>query len=121
MTKENTRTRAVVDLGLKAKLFRGLGDPSRLMIIDLLRDGPKCVYEIAASARLSQPNTSAHLACLADCGLVEKERRGKFIYYRAAHRELTALLKQADEILGKVGDHIFQCTRYGGEKNGKRR
>lgn len=112
------RRRKVVDLGLKAKLFRGLGDPSRLMIVDLLRNGPKCVYEIADSTGLSQPNTSAHLGCLEDCGLVQKERRGKFMYYRIAHKEAAALLNLADAILARVGDQIFQCTRY--ERDGKR-
>ena len=109
------------DLSLKAKMFRGFADPSRLAILDLLRGEPKCVYEIASATGLSQPNTSAHLACLEDCGLVEKERRGKFIYYRMAHKEAIALLKQAEAILGKVGDHIFRCTRYGEKKYGKRR
>lgn len=110
-----------VDLLLKAKFFRGLADPSRLAILDLLRAGPKCVYEIAAATHLSQPNTSAHLACLEDCGLVAKERRGKFIYYRVAHKEAIALLNQAEAILGKVGDHIYQCTRYEGGRHGSRR
>lgn len=110
-----------VDLPLKAKFFRGLADPSRLSILDFLRDGPKCVYEIAAGTHLSQPNTSAHLACLEDCGLVQKERQGKFIYYRVAHKEAIALLNQAEAILGKVGDHIYQCTRYEGGKHGSRR
>lgn len=113
--------RRSTDLTLKAKMFRGFADPSRLAILDLLREGPKCVYEIADSANLSQPNTSAHLACLEDCGLVQKERRGKFIYYRMAHREATTLLNQAEAILAKVGDHIFRCTRYDGGKNAKRR
>ena len=93
-------------------MFRGFADPSRLGILDFLRAGPKCVYEIAAATGLSQPNTSVHLACLEDCGLVEKERQGKFIYYRMAHKEAIALINQAEAILGKVGDHIFQCTRY---------
>lgn len=110
MTK--TIRRPAVDLGLKAKLFRGLGDPSRLLIIDLLRKGPKCVYEIVDSTGLSQSNTSAHLGCLEDCGLVQKERRGKFMFYRIAHQEAAALLNQADAILARVGDQIFQCTRY---------
>ncbi len=108
-----------VNLELKAKMFRGFADPSRLAILELLRSGPKCVHEIAAFTRLSQPNTSAHLACLEDCGLVHKERQGKFIFYRLAHKESTALLKQAEAILAKVGDHIFECTRYG-RKNGER-
>ena len=107
-----TATRKSIDLSLKAKMFRGFADPSRLAILELLRDGPKCVYEIAESAKLSQPNTSAHLACLEECGLVHKERSGKFIYYRMAHKEATTLLYQAEAILAKVGDHIFRCTRY---------
>jgi ArsR family transcriptional regulator, cadmium/lead-responsive transcriptional repressor len=104
-------------------MFRGFADPSRLAILDFLRAGPKCVYEIADSTSMSQPNTSAHLACLEECGLVEKERRGKFIYYRMAHREATTLLNQAEAILAKVGDHIFRCTRYEGNsrKRKKRR
>ena len=118
MHRSSTERRADVDL--KAKMFRGFADPSRLSILDLLKAGPKCVYEIASATGLSQPNTSAHLACLEDCGLVEKERNGKFIYYRIAHKEAIVLLKQAEAILGKVGDHIFQCTRYkrdGGRRN----
>lgn len=113
------KTKQHIDLPLKAKLFRGFADPSRLAILDLLRTGPKCVYEIANSANLSQPNASAHLACLEECGLVHKERRGKFIHYRMAHREATTLVDQAERILAKVGDHIFQCTRY--EANTRKR
>lgn len=111
--------RRTADLDLKAKMFRGFADPSRLGILDLLKAGPKCVHEIAGATGLSQPNTSAHLACLEDCGLVEKERDGKFIYYRIAHKEAIALLNQAERILGKVGQHIFQCTRY--ERDSRRR
>lgn len=117
---ERTTIQRSVDLELKAKMFRGFADPSRLAILELLRSGPKCVHEIAASTRLSQPNTSAHLACLEDCGLVNKERQGKFIFYRLAHKESTALLKQAEAVLAKVGGHIFECTRYEGN-NRKRK
>lgn len=113
--------RPAVDLPLKAKLFRGLADPSRLVVLDVLRDGAKCVTEIAEATGLSQPNTSLHLSCLQDCGLVKKERRGKFVYYEIAHKEAIAILNQAEAILGKVGDHIFRCTRYDGGKNAKRR
>ncbi|MBI4529145.1 MAG: winged helix-turn-helix transcriptional regulator [Deltaproteobacteria bacterium] len=113
--------RPAVDLPLKAKLFRGLADPSRLAVLDVLRDGPRCVTEIAEATGLSQPNTSLHLACLEDCGLVKKERRGKFVYYQIAHKEAIVVLNQAEAILGKVGHHIFRCTRYEGGKNAKRR
>ena len=120
--KSHSRSRSErgADVDVKAKMFRGFADPSRLAILEFLRLGPQCVHTIAVSTGLSQPNTSAHLACLEDCGLVHKERQGKFIFYRLAHKESIALLKQAEAILGKVGDHIFECTRYG-RKNGRRR
>jgi len=120
-SKRRSPVRRTADLDLKAKMFRGFADPSRLAILDLLRAGPRCVYEIADSASLSQPNTSAHLACLEECGLVHKERRGKFIYYRMAHREATTLLNQAEAILAKVEDHIFRCTRYEGNSRKRKK
>jgi DNA-binding transcriptional ArsR family regulator len=67
-------------LALGAKLYRGLGDPSRLKVLAALRDGPLSVSVIVERTGLSQPNASMHLACLGDCGLVSKERDGRFVY-----------------------------------------
>lgn len=97
---------------LKAKLFRGLADPSRLAVLDALRDGPRCVSEVVAATGLSQPNASAHLACLGECGLVSRERRGKFVYYAIADKRVIEVLEEAERILQEVGTHIYQCTRY---------
>ena len=55
---------------LKAKLFRGFSDPSRLAILDVLRSRAMTVSEIVEATGLSQSNTSNHLGCLRDCGLV---------------------------------------------------
>src|SRR2546426_12010069 len=99
-------------LPLKAKLFRGFADPSRLAVLEALRAGPKCVSDVVKLTGLSQPNASAHLACLEDCGLVRKERRGKFVYYRMAHRQVTRVLEIAEEILAHVGGFVYACTRY---------
>lgn len=109
------------DLPLKAKLFRGFADPSRLAVLEALRDGPRCVSEVVQLTGLSQPNASAHLACLEDCGLVRKERRGRFVYYRIAHKNVMVLLEQAEEILAEVGSFVYRCTRYGGSKGVRRR
>jgi DNA-binding transcriptional ArsR family regulator len=68
-------------LEAKAKLFRALGDPSRLAVLEALRDGPKCVSELVAMTGLSQPNVSGHLSFLRDCNLVIREQRGRFAYY----------------------------------------
>ena len=97
---------------LKAKLFRGLADPSRLTVLEALRDGPRCVSEVAAATGLSQPNASMHLACLGECGLVSRERRGKFVYYAIADKRVVKVLEEAEGILQEVGAHIYRCTRY---------
>ncbi len=100
------------DTGLKAKLFRGLADPSRLAVLEALRDGRRCVSDLVRLTGLSQPNVSAHLACLQDCGLVNRTREGRFVFYEVAHKDAVVILEHAEAILGRVGDHVYKCTRY---------
>jgi DNA-binding transcriptional ArsR family regulator len=97
---------------VRVKLFRGLGDPSRLRVLEVLRDGPMSAGQIALRARLSQPNASMHLACLAECGLVRWERQGKFMSYALADKAVAKLLDQAEELLLEVGPLIAACQRY---------
>lgn len=98
---------------LRAKLFRGFADPSRLTILDALRDGPLTVGEIVDATGLSQPNTSNHLICLFECGLVTRQQRGKFVAYSLADERVAALLEMADGVLADVAERIYACTRYG--------
>lgn len=97
---------------LRAKLFRGLSDPSRLGVLEALRDGPLPVGEVVARTGLSQPNVSMHLACLAECGLVRWARRGKFVDYEIADKLVIRLLDQAEDLLLEVGSLIDACPRY---------
>ena len=57
-------------IALKAKLFRGLADPSRLSILEALSEGPLTVNTIVERTGLSRTNISNHLRCLSDCDLV---------------------------------------------------
>lgn len=107
---------STADLPIKAKLFRGLADPSRLAVLEALRDGPRCVSDVVAATGLSQPNASAHLACLHDCGLVARERRGRFVYYALTDKRVVKVLEEAEAILREVGAAVFRCTRYGGSR-----
>ena len=102
--------RSVSDI--KAKFFRGLADSSRLMVLEALREGPRCVSEIVGATGLSQPSASGHLACLWDCGLVNREHRGRFVYYTIADSRVEALLSASDDLLVRVGQNVFLCTRY---------
>ncbi len=97
---------------LKAKFFRGFADPTRLAVLETLLDGEKNVNEIVASLAISQPNASAHLACLRDCGLVKSEGRGKFTYYMLYDDKIRDLLRTAEAILAQVAQGVYACTRY---------
>jgi ArsR family transcriptional regulator, cadmium/lead-responsive transcriptional repressor len=98
-------------LTLKAKLFRGLGDPSRLSILETLREGPRTVSDIVAATGLSQPNASNHLACLRDCGLVRSEPSGRFVTYALSDERVAGLLVLGDEVLAEVARGVYECTR----------
>lgn len=96
---------------LKAKLFRGFADPSRLAILEALRSGPCTVGELVARTGLSQPNVSNHLACLRDCGLVTRESVGRFARYRLSDRRVEELLRLAEGVLADVAQGVYRCTR----------
>lgn len=99
-------------LDIKARLFRGFADSSRLAILESLRDGPQSVTELVDATGLSQSNASNHLGCLHDCGLVQREQRGRFVYYRLSDARVGALLGDADELLLEVARGVYECVRY---------
>lgn len=103
---------APTELQLEAKLFKGLGDQSRLMILESIVDGEKTVSQIVEETKLSQPNTSAHLACLLECGLIRKEKRGREVFYEVSSKEVSEILKYARKILKKHSKEIYMCTHY---------
>lgn len=98
--------------GLQAKLFRGLSDESRLAILEALRQGPLPVGRIVEATGLSQSNTSNHLRCLNDCGLVSAEQRGRSVHYSLSDRRIEVLLRLADELLAEIGRRVYACTNY---------
>ena len=104
-----TRTQ-VTDL--KAKLFRGFADPSRLSILTALRQGSLTVTEIVEATGLSQSNASNHLGCLRDCGLVSREQKGNYVHYQLSDERVALLLNLADELLADVAKGVYDCTRY---------
>lgn len=106
-------------LGLKAKLFRGFSDPSRLAILEVLRGGPFTVTEIVESTGLSQSNVSNHLSCLWDCGLVTREQQGRYVRYRLSDERVDGLLRLADELLSDVAKGVYECTRYAAPQAGE--
>ncbi len=66
-----------------ATLFRALGDPARVKIVNRLvtAGAPVCACEFEPLLGLAQPTVSHHLKKLADAGLLEREQRGKWAYF----------------------------------------
>lgn len=96
----------------KAKLIRGFSDPSRLSILEILRDGPRKVSEIVQATGLSQPNVSTHLSCLRNCGLVSTQQQGKFVIYQLSDPRVYEILNLTSSLLADVARGVYECTRY---------
>src|SRR6266545_4699222 len=97
---------------LVGKYFRGLGDPSRLRILELLRnEGELTVGELVARLEEPQPKVSNHLACLRWCGFVEARREGRTIYNRIADARVTRMLELAQSLLADNAEHVAACCR----------
>ena len=80
------------------RLFRALGDETRLRIVALLSHGELCVCHIEKALELSQPNVSRQLAILRAAGVVDTRREGSWIYYSIAPQEHAAV----DAMLGAL-------------------
>ena len=77
-----------------APLLKALADPVRLRLMSLVasrQGGEACVCDLNDAFELSQPTISHHLKVLHDAGLLEREKRGVWVYYRASGRALTGL------------------------------
>src|SRR4051795_6975599 len=100
------------DTALRATLFHGFSDRSRLRILEALRGGELRVSDIIAETGLTQSNASTHLACLWDCGLVARERRGRQVFYRLIDG-VADVFSAADRVLDQAGETVGACPRYG--------
>lgn len=97
---------------LKAKLFRGFSDRSRLSILEALRAGPMTVSALTEKTALSRTNVSNHLRCLSDCDLVVSETQGRYTLYQLSDPRVATLLGLADELLADVARGVYECTQY---------
>ena len=100
---------------LVAKYFRGLGDPIRLRILDLLRtEGELNVGDLVQRLDLPQPQVSNHLACLRWCGFLAARREGRTVYNRIADQRVEAMLDLGQSLLADNAEHVAACCRIEG-------
>ena len=93
----------------KAKLFKALADPYRLKIIELLREGEKCVCEIFPHFGIAQPLASRHLKILKDCGLVKDRKDGNRRFYAITEPEIFEVLDAVTpELVGSLSKRVIE-------------
>lgn len=98
------------DVTAAVALFRSLADPARLAILRHLTLGEHRVVDLTAHLGLAQSTTSAHLACLRDCGLVSVRVVGRSSHYAlAVEPELMDVLSAAERVLAATGDAVVLC------------
>lgn len=77
-----------------ARMFKALGDPTRVRLLSLIAAQPDreaCICDLTEPVGLSQSTVSHHMKQLVDAGLVTREQRGRWAYYRVVDDTLVAL------------------------------
>ncbi|MFT7774070.1 ArsR/SmtB family transcription factor [Roseateles sp.] len=90
-----------------AAYFQALSEPTRLQILNLLRQGELNVGELAQACGFTSANISRHLAVLMQQGLVSREARGSAVYYSIGDDSVYAL---CDLVCGNIGRHMERAA-----------
>ena len=86
-----------------ARMFKALGDPARVRLLSLIATsdgGEACICDLTAPVGLSQPTVSHHMRLLTDAGLVSREQRGKWAYFRVVDQTLNTISQALQPIRG---------------------
>lgn len=85
----------------QARVFKALGHPSRLLMVDALKEGEKCVCDLQQLVGDDMSTVSRHLSILRQAGIVFAEKRGTNIYYRLALACLDSFLNCTARVIEK--------------------
>jgi ArsR family transcriptional regulator, cadmium/lead-responsive transcriptional repressor len=95
---------------LMAKYFRGLGDPTRLRLLELLEEhGELPAGALVQRLGLPQATVSTHLGCLRWCGFVATRREHRSVLYRVADERVRAMVVLARDLLHDNAEHVAAC------------
>lgn len=98
-----------------AHRFRVLGEPTRIHVLDALRDGPATVADLQARTEASQQNVSKHLGILLEAGLVRRVKEGTRAYYSIADPGLFELCELVCGSLRRQVAELDTLLQTGGQ------
>lgn len=81
-----------------ARIFKALGDKSRLEIVEMLAGGEKCACKLLEKFNFSQPTLSHHMKILCDSGIVASRKEGKWMYYSLSDSAISSLSDYVNEL-----------------------
>jgi len=91
----------------KAKVFKALGHPTRLMMVDKLAGGECCVCELVELAGVDFSTVSRHLTLLKEAGIIRDDKRGQKVFYRLELSCVTRFMDCVEQSLQeKLNEHI---------------
>jgi DNA-binding transcriptional ArsR family regulator len=103
---------------LIADRFRALAEPTRIKLLDHLREGEATVLELTKIVGTTQQNVSKHLNLLQHAGIVARRKQGNFSYYRIADDTVYAV---CEAVCGSLRDRVDALRRVTGETEDTRR
>ena len=83
----------------RASVFKAMGHPSRIYILELLSKAPRCVHDLAAAVGADMSTVSRHLAVLKNAGIVKDSKEGTTVTYSLACSCLGDMLSSAENII----------------------
>jgi len=93
------------------KFFKGLGDSTRLRIVEALLEKERNVSELIQLIGVPQSNISNHLACLKWCGYIGSRKEGTSVYYRITDDRVRQIMGLARRVIADNAEQLYACTR----------
>lgn len=95
----------------KAAILKALAQSTRLRILEMLKEGERCVCEIYPELGQEQPNISKHLSLMKQAGILDCRKEGLRVIYWIKNPEVLEILRHAEEILRKEAEENHRAIQ----------
>ena len=82
----------------EVEIFKALTDPTRLKILECIKNGEKCICEIIPYTGKSQPNVSQHLKIMKHAGIIEERKDGTRITIKPSDKDIYKIIDQVKRL-----------------------
>ena len=83
---------------IEVEVFKALADPTRLKILECIKDSERCICEIIPYTGKSQPNVSQHLKVMKHAGIIDERKQGTRIMLKVSNKEIFDIINQVKRL-----------------------